>query len=138
MVVFHYADPPLNVSTEVSQPGSLAVGSSVYLTCSSVANPAADYTWYRGASSSSSLLQVGSGEVLSLLSVEASHAGLYLCRARNSVGENNATAMLLTLDKTDSEYAGKLKLVDVCSSHVIQNLRFSCFFLTVFFNPSIC
>ncbi|XP_026228197.1 hemicentin-1-like isoform X2 [Anabas testudineus] len=93
--------PPLNVSIEVSQPGSLALGKNVSLTCSSAANPAADYTWYKGASSSSPLLQVGSGRVLPLLSVEASHTGLYLCRARNSVGENNSTEVLLTLGRTN-------------------------------------
>lgn len=91
-----FADPPLNVSIEVSRP---AAGNSVNLTCSSVANPAADYTWYRGASP----LQAGSGEVLSLLPAEASHTGPYLCRARNSEGENNATEVLRTLDRTDSE-----------------------------------
>lgn len=106
------ADPPLNVSIEVSHPGSLAVGSSVNLTCSSVAYPAADYTWYKGSSNSSTLLQVGSGKVLSLLSVEASHTGLYLCRARNREGENNSTEVLLTVGKTDSEYAGKVNVVD--------------------------
>ncbi|XP_039972872.1 B-cell receptor CD22-like isoform X2 [Xiphias gladius] len=97
--------PPLNVSIEVSHPGPLAEGSSVNLTCSSVANPAADsYTWYMSnvsSSGSSSMLQVGSGQVLSLPSVEASHAGLYLCQARNSVGENNSTEWLMTLYQTD-------------------------------------
>ncbi|XP_045899944.1 B-cell receptor CD22-like isoform X2 [Micropterus dolomieu] len=94
--------PPLNVSVEVSRPGSLTVDSSVNLTCSSAANPAADnYTWYRGTvSSSSSMFQVGSGQVLSLPSV-ASNTGLYLCQARNRLGESNSTEVLVTVDKTD-------------------------------------
>ncbi|KAK2844242.1 hypothetical protein Q5P01_010901 [Channa striata] len=94
--------PPLNVSIEVSYPGSLPVGSSVNLTCSSAANPAADnYTWYRRASNPSSWVLVGSGEVLSLQSVEASHSGPYLCQVRNSVGEDKATEVLLIVDRTD-------------------------------------
>ncbi|KAK2910532.1 B-cell receptor CD22-like [Channa argus] len=94
--------PPTNVSIDVSHSGSLALGSSVNLTCSSAANPAAEnYTWYRRASSSSFLLLVGSGEVLSLQSLEASHTGLYLCQVRNSVGEDNATEVLLTVDRND-------------------------------------
>ncbi|XP_074510888.1 B-cell receptor CD22 isoform X1 [Sebastes fasciatus] len=92
--------PPLNVSVEVSYHGPLTEGSSVNLTCSSAANPAADsYTWYRV--STGSMLQVGSGQVLSLPSVDASHTGLYLCRAGNHLGGNNSTEVLLTVDETD-------------------------------------
>ncbi|XP_031729640.1 B-cell receptor CD22 isoform X2 [Anarrhichthys ocellatus] len=96
--------PPLNVSVEMSYSGHLTMGSSVNLTCSSAANPAADnYTWYSSAGSSfSSLLQVGSGQVLSLPSVEASHTGLYLCQASNRLGENNSNEVLLTVDETDT------------------------------------
>uniref|UniRef100_A0A8D3A263 Ig-like domain-containing protein n=1 Tax=Scophthalmus maximus TaxID=52904 RepID=A0A8D3A263_SCOMX len=98
---------PLNMSIEVSQPGDVAEGSSVNPTCSAVANPAADnYTWYGASvssSSSSAMLWVGSGQVLTLPPGKASHAGLYLCQARNSVGENSREA-LLTGYHTDSEY----------------------------------
>ncbi|CAI5663001.1 unnamed protein product [Oreochromis niloticus] len=88
---------PLNVSAEVSQAGLLSVGSNVNLTCNSAANPEADnYTWY----SSSSRLQVASGQVLSLPSLEVSHSGVYLCRAGNSVGESNSTAVLLEVGET--------------------------------------
>ncbi|XP_030605075.1 B-cell receptor CD22-like [Archocentrus centrarchus] len=88
---------PVNVSVKVSHAGLLAVGRSVNLTCSSAANPKADsYTWY----SSRSLLQVASGRVLSLNSLEVSHSGLYLCQVRNRLGENNSTAVLLTVGET--------------------------------------
>ncbi|XP_034731036.1 B-cell receptor CD22 [Etheostoma cragini] len=94
---------PLNVSVEMSYSGHLTEGSSVNLSCSSAANPAADnYTWYRASGSGfSSLLQVGSGQVLSLPSVEASYTGLYLCQARNPLGQNNSTELLLTTGDTD-------------------------------------
>ncbi|KAF7656984.1 hypothetical protein LDENG_00033260 [Lucifuga dentata] len=115
--------PPVNVSVEVSRVGRLSESSSVNLTCSSAANPAANsytwywrsaapssrslqpvgsgsYTWYwrSAAPSSRSLQPVGSGSVLSLSSVEASHSGLYLCQASNPLGENNSTELLLELE----------------------------------------
>lgn len=100
-------DAPVNVSIEVRHNGSLAEGSSVNLTCSSAANPAADrYTWYR-RTTSSSLLQVGSGQVLSLPSLELSNTGLYICQARNRLGESNSTEVLLDVDMLESEYAGQ-------------------------------
>lgn len=97
MTLFN-ADSPLNVSAEVSQAGLLSVGSNVNLTCNSAANPEADsYTWY------SSRLQVASGRVLSLPSLEVSHSGVYLCQAGNSLGESNSTAVLLEVEETKSE-----------------------------------
>ncbi|XP_067458338.1 B-cell receptor CD22-like [Thunnus thynnus] len=91
---------PMNVTVSVDSP-NVVEGSSVNLVCSNPANPAADnYTWYqRTDSSSSQLLHVGSGQVLSLPSVEASHTGLYLCKARNRLGETNSTEVLLTVEK---------------------------------------
>ncbi|XP_058502818.1 B-cell receptor CD22-like isoform X2 [Solea solea] len=69
---------PMKVSGSV-EPQQVAEGGSVNLTCSSVANPAADnYTWYRRrthSANSNSILQ-----------------------ARNSVGENNSTEVLLTVE----------------------------------------
>lgn len=96
-------DAPVNVLVQVSPMGSLAVGRSVNLTCNSAANPAADsYTWYR-KTTSSFLLPVGSGQILSIASMELSHAGDYVCQARNLLGENNSTDVLLEVDVTNSE-----------------------------------
>ncbi|XP_067366721.1 B-cell receptor CD22-like [Channa argus] len=91
---------PMNIVVSVD-PQHIVEGSSVNLTCSCAANPAADhYTWYKRTESfsSSSLLQVGSGQVLSLISVEASHTGLYLCQTGNSLGFNNSTEVLLAMN----------------------------------------
>uniref|UniRef100_A0A8C4I410 Ig-like domain-containing protein n=1 Tax=Dicentrarchus labrax TaxID=13489 RepID=A0A8C4I410_DICLA len=91
----HYA--PVNVLIEVSHNGTLAEGSSVNLTCSSAAKPVGRYTWYR-RTSSSSLLQVGSGKVLSLASLDLSNAGLYVCQVRNRLGEKSSSEVLLEVD----------------------------------------
>ncbi|XP_058502949.1 B-cell receptor CD22-like isoform X2 [Solea solea] len=94
---------PLNTSIEVSKLGHLSNSPSVNLTCRATANPAAiNYTWYRTTGSNSgSMVHVGSGQVLSLTSVVLPHSGLYLCQARNSVGENNLTKSVLIVDHED-------------------------------------
>ncbi|XP_074539281.1 B-cell receptor CD22-like [Halichoeres trimaculatus] len=94
-------DPPMNVSIEVSYPSILTEDSSVNLTCSSSANPAVKhYTWFKRTASpnsrDSSLIQVASGQVLSVPAVEVSHTDLYHCQARNIVGETNSTEVVLT------------------------------------------
>ncbi|CAN9514068.1 unnamed protein product [Ophioblennius macclurei] len=102
---------PGNISVSVT-PQHMVEGSSVNMTCSSDANPAAhSYTWYKW-SDSGSLLRAGSGPLLSLPSVQAADTGFYFCEARNRVGVNNSTEVLLTLEmehsgiKTVSALAG--------------------------------
>jgi len=97
----------LNVSIDGSHGEYLTEGSNVSLTCSSAANPAADaYTWYRSnVSSSNSLLWVGSGQVLTISPVEASHSGLYLCQAQNRLGKSNSTAVMLAVGEESRECA---------------------------------
>nr|XP_046255655.1 B-cell receptor CD22-like isoform X2 [Scatophagus argus] len=103
-VVLDVQYPPVNVSVEVL-PGHLTV-SGVNLTCSCDANPAADnYTWYRGTVSSlTSVAQVGSGHMLHIPSVEVSHAGLYFCQVSNRLGQNNSTAVRLTMDEAEIDH----------------------------------
>ncbi|XP_059195719.1 B-cell receptor CD22-like [Centropristis striata] len=112
---------PENISI-LMDPPHVVEGSSVILTCSSVANPAADnYTWYR-STVSSSMLQVGSGQVLSLSSVDASHTGLYLCMARNQLGENNSTEMLLAVKE---KYRGGQTLITGIGVSIFATLVFA-------------
>ncbi|KAJ3598563.1 hypothetical protein NHX12_002072 [Muraenolepis orangiensis] len=91
---------PRNTTVQVEPPGEVSRGSSVNLTCSSVANPPVhNYTWwwYNGTTPptvSSMLVQVGTGQVLHCPSLEASQRGHYLCQARNPLGEHNASALL--------------------------------------------
>ena len=45
--MYAFLDPPKLPSVSVSLSGEIVEGSSVTLTCSSDANPAAKYTWYK-------------------------------------------------------------------------------------------
>ncbi|TWW53195.1 hypothetical protein D4764_0157060 [Takifugu flavidus] len=103
-------DVPENISITINPAHVVWGSSSVTLTCSSDANPPADtYIWYRNTNSSSSNgLQVGSGQVLSIPSMEALHSGLYLCQARNQVGGKNSTEVLLAM--VDEEQRGSQTL----------------------------
>uniref|UniRef100_A0A669F7Y8 B-cell receptor CD22 n=1 Tax=Oreochromis niloticus TaxID=8128 RepID=A0A669F7Y8_ORENI len=75
-----YAPKPVNVS--VTPPGEIVEGSSVTLTCSSDANPAAKYTWYKG--NNNKPLSVDTQLVFT--SIQPSESGQYRCRAYNGVG----------------------------------------------------
>ncbi|XP_007554882.1 hemicentin-2-like isoform X1 [Poecilia formosa] len=94
--------PPLNVSVEVNCSDPLLVGSSVTLTCRGSARPAAiTYTWWYSSdvSNSSTELPVGSGQVLSISSVELTHTGTYVCQAENRVGQSRSAQLLLTVEE---------------------------------------
>lgn len=61
-------------------------------------------------SSFSSMVQVGTGQMLSIPSVDVSHTGLYVCQAMNDLGSDNSTGVLLTLDdEIDSGYTGETR-----------------------------
>ncbi|XP_054897780.1 B-cell receptor CD22 [Poeciliopsis prolifica] len=95
--------PPLNVSVEVKRSGPLLVGSNVTLTCRGSGSPAAiTYTWWYSSdvSNSSTELQVGSGQVLSISSVELTHSGTYICQAQNRAGESRSAELLLAVEET--------------------------------------
>ncbi|XP_061757885.1 B-cell receptor CD22-like isoform X2 [Nerophis ophidion] len=81
---------------------SVAEGSSVNVTCSSTANPANhSHIWYKWTNSSS-LLQMGSGQVMSLPSMETSQTGMYLCQTRNRLGVVSSTKVLLAMEDDTS------------------------------------
>lgn len=106
-------DPPLNVSVEVNRSDPLLVGSSVTLTCRGSASPAAiTYTWWYSSdvSNSSTELQVGSGQVLSISSVELAHTGTYICQAQNRAGQSRSAELLLAVEETGRNPGGREEL----------------------------
>ncbi|XP_060938457.1 sialic acid-binding Ig-like lectin 14 [Limanda limanda] len=83
-----YAPKPPSVS--VSPSGEIMEGSSVNLTCSSDANPAANYTWYKEDEDSRKV----SGPIFTITNITAEHGGKYQCEAQNTLGRSKATLHL--------------------------------------------
>ncbi|XP_035855840.1 B-cell receptor CD22-like isoform X2 [Sander lucioperca] len=77
-------------SVSVSPSAEIVEGSSVTLTCSSDANPAANYTWYKENEDSPK----ASGQIFTITDFRAEHSGNYYCEAQNRRGRQNSTLHL--------------------------------------------
>ncbi|XP_053197015.1 B-cell receptor CD22-like [Scomber japonicus] len=77
-------------SVSVSPSAEIVEGSSVNLTCSSDANPAANYTWYKENEDSPK----ASGQIFTITDVRPEHSGNYYCEAQNRRGRHNSTLHL--------------------------------------------
>ncbi|XP_071385993.1 Fc receptor-like protein 2 isoform X2 [Centroberyx affinis] len=80
-------------SVLVSPSGETVEGSSVNLTCSSDANPAATYTWYKENEASPK----ASGQTFTITNFTSEHSGEYYCEARNPLGATNSPTHLIAL-----------------------------------------
>ncbi|KAI9529164.1 hypothetical protein NQZ68_013471 [Dissostichus eleginoides] len=98
-------------SVSVSPSAEIEEGSSVTLTCSSDANPAANYTWYK---KNQTLFQGTEGSY-NFTSISSEDRGIYYCRAENQYGEINSTSLFV-----DVQYAPKLPSVSVSPSAEIE------------------
>ncbi|XP_034004137.1 sialic acid-binding Ig-like lectin 10 isoform X2 [Trematomus bernacchii] len=74
-------------SVSVSPSAEIEEGSSVTLTCSSDANPAANYTWYKEDEDSPR----ASGQIFNITDFRAEHSGSYSCGAQNKLGRSYST-----------------------------------------------
>ncbi|XP_028420610.1 B-cell receptor CD22 [Perca flavescens] len=99
-------------SVSVSPSAEIVEGSSVTLTCSSDANPAATYTWYK---ENVKLRPPIEEQQLVLTSIQSSHSGQYTCRARNSLGPNTSKPISIKV-----KYGPKLPSVSVSPSGEIE------------------
>ncbi|XP_041789673.1 B-cell receptor CD22-like isoform X2 [Chelmon rostratus] len=91
----------------VSPSGEIVEGSSVTLTCSSDANPAANYTWYK---ENQTLLQGPEG-IYRFTSISSTDSGIYLCKSENQYRQINSSSLCI-----DVLYAPKLPSVSVSPS----------------------
>ncbi|XP_041640760.1 Down syndrome cell adhesion molecule-like protein Dscam2 [Cheilinus undulatus] len=89
-VFIHVQYAPRLPSVSVSPSAEIVEGSSVNLTCSSDANPAANYTWYKENEDS----PLASGQIFTITDVRAEHSGNYYCEAKNTRGRHNSTFTL--------------------------------------------
>ncbi|XP_044047681.1 B-cell receptor CD22-like isoform X9 [Siniperca chuatsi] len=108
-------------SVSVSPSGQIVEGSSVNLTCSSDANPAANYTWYKDNEDSPK----ASGKIFTITDIRPEHSGNYYCEAQNSRGRHNSTSHLIVV-------AGSMKSVAAGSiTAIFLAVIFLCAFLLI-------
>ncbi|KAJ4944480.1 hypothetical protein JOQ06_013023 [Pogonophryne albipinna] len=103
--------PPKLPSVSVSASAEIEEGSSVTLTCSSDANPAANYIWYK----ENRKVFLGAVGSYHFTSISSEDRGNYYCRAENQYGEVNSTSLFV-----DVQYAPKLPSVSVSPSAEIE------------------
>ena len=84
-------DAPRLPSVSVSPSAEIVEGSSVTLTCSSDANPAANYTWYK---EKQTLIQ-GPVGIYNFSSISSEDRGIYSCMAENQYGEINSSSLFI-------------------------------------------
>uniref|UniRef100_A0AAQ6IGF8 B-cell receptor CD22 n=1 Tax=Anabas testudineus TaxID=64144 RepID=A0AAQ6IGF8_ANATE len=88
-----FPSPPVSAlkvpSVSVMSPSEIVEGSSVTLTCSSDANPAANYTWYKENEESPK----ASGQIFTITDIRSEHSGNYYCEVQNSVGREEETCL---------------------------------------------
>ncbi|XP_026158880.1 B-cell receptor CD22-like [Mastacembelus armatus] len=89
-IFIHVTYPPKLLSVSVSPSAEIVEGSSVTLTCSSDANPAANYTWYKENQESPK----ASGQTFTITDIRPEHSGKYYCEAQNTRGRHNTTSYL--------------------------------------------
>uniref|UniRef100_A0A3Q3M871 Ig-like domain-containing protein n=1 Tax=Labrus bergylta TaxID=56723 RepID=A0A3Q3M871_9LABR len=95
-LIFFYvsSDAPKFPSVSVSPSAEIVEGSSVTLTCSSDANPAANYTWFKEDEDS----PTASGQIFNINNTSPEHSGHYICIAQNTRGRHNSTVHLTVLE----------------------------------------
>uniref|UniRef100_A0A3Q1GYK1 Ig-like domain-containing protein n=1 Tax=Anabas testudineus TaxID=64144 RepID=A0A3Q1GYK1_ANATE len=98
-----------NLPSVSVSPSEIVEGSSVNLTCSSDANPAANYTWYKENEESPK----ASGQIFTITDIRAEHSGNYYCEVQNSVGRHNNTLHLTVVAGTFFSFNNKLKTQNV-------------------------
>ncbi|XP_033985914.1 B-cell receptor CD22-like isoform X1 [Trematomus bernacchii] len=101
-------------SVSVSPSAEIEEGSSVTLTCSSDANPAANYTWYK-KNQNAHLSSVNEAPFVVLSSIQSSDSGQYYCTAENKLGSRRSESIFI-----DVTYAPKLPSVSVSPSAEIE------------------
>uniref|UniRef100_A0A3Q3KQE9 B-cell receptor CD22 n=1 Tax=Mastacembelus armatus TaxID=205130 RepID=A0A3Q3KQE9_9TELE len=83
--------PPRLLSVSVSPSAEIVEGSSVTLTCSSDANPAAKYTWYK----ENQKLIHGPEGTYQFTSISSEDRGTYYCRSENQLGQINSESLFI-------------------------------------------
>ncbi|GLD67823.1 hemicentin-1-like isoform X1 [Lates japonicus] len=105
-IVINVKYAPKTSSVSVSPSGQIVEGSSVTLTCSSDANPAAKYTWYK-----ENQTLPGKQERIHFNPISSEDKGIYHCRSENQYGQLNSSSVVI-----DVQYPPRLLSVSVSPS----------------------
>ncbi|XP_059900983.1 B-cell receptor CD22-like isoform X2 [Gadus macrocephalus] len=82
---------PKHTSVYSSPTGGIEEGSSVTLSCSSDANPAAEYIWFKEHEDSVE----ESGQNYTITNITSEHEGNYYCQAHNAFGRHNSSFLFI-------------------------------------------
>uniref|UniRef100_A0A3B3U5Z1 Ig-like domain-containing protein n=1 Tax=Poecilia latipinna TaxID=48699 RepID=A0A3B3U5Z1_9TELE len=118
-VTLSVSDMPNLPSVSMSSSGHIVEGDPINLTCSSDANPAATYTWYKKDTSG----PISKGSQLVFKSVQSSDSGKYFCAAENVLKRMTSGSILI-----DVEYAPNLPRISLSASEIMEgiSLTLSC------------
>uniref|UniRef100_A0A8C5BV99 Carcinoembryonic antigen-related cell adhesion molecule 6-like n=1 Tax=Gadus morhua TaxID=8049 RepID=A0A8C5BV99_GADMO len=90
-LLINLTDAPKTPSVTMSPSGEIEEGSSVTLSCSSDANPSANYTWFKEHEDS-----VGqSGQNYTITNITSELGGNYYCQPCNAIGRHNSTFLFI-------------------------------------------
>ncbi|XP_042593600.1 B-cell receptor CD22-like isoform X2 [Cyprinus carpio] len=109
--VLHVQYAPKNTSVRIDPAGLVLEGRSVTLSCSSDANPAVNYTWYRDTERPLNPVQTGPNLTIN---TDPTHSGRYYCTAENKHGTQNSSVLL------DVQYAPKNTSLSVFPSGLVM------------------
>uniref|UniRef100_A0A7N5ZYH3 Ig-like domain-containing protein n=1 Tax=Anabas testudineus TaxID=64144 RepID=A0A7N5ZYH3_ANATE len=98
---------PKNSNISVRPFGEIVEGSSVTLTCSSDANPAANYTWYKG----NQTIHHGPEGTIHFTSISSKDKGTYYCKSENQYGDKSSS---ISVDVHCEYKTFKTHICDVC------------------------
>ncbi|XP_069024250.1 B-cell receptor CD22-like isoform X4 [Embiotoca jacksoni] len=99
---------PRAASAVMSPSGAIMEGSLVNLTCSSDANPAANYTWYKEQT------QLSKEPQLVFRSIQSNQSGEYYCTAENELGKKTSENILLQVKcSVKAAAAGSISVIFV-------------------------
>uniref|UniRef100_A0A8C2AM63 Ig-like domain-containing protein n=1 Tax=Cyprinus carpio TaxID=7962 RepID=A0A8C2AM63_CYPCA len=115
MLLVQYA--PRNTSVTINPAGLVLEGRSVTLSCSSNANPAVNYTWYRDTNGLLNPVQTGPN--LTINDTDPTHSGRYYCTAENKRGTQNISLLLDVqfAPKISSSCSRNSAMACVCEAH---------------------
>uniref|UniRef100_A0A3Q1H6A7 B-cell receptor CD22 n=1 Tax=Anabas testudineus TaxID=64144 RepID=A0A3Q1H6A7_ANATE len=101
-----------NLPSVSVSPSEIVEGSSVTLTCSSDANPAAKYIWYK---SDTHLKSIHEEPQFVFRSIKSSDSGQYYCEAGNTLGTSRSESVSI-----DVRYPPNLPSVSVSPSEIVE------------------